>query len=353
MNDFGPYTEHPVAALFPLLRDVDRTDFARLLCSIRDDGQIEPIVLDGTVIVDGRNRYLACVEAEVEPRFVQVADLNSPMPAHQYAYEKNANRRHLTDDQRATALAGFMRIDEAEFKRQRAEGGKKGGRPSAVNLVPNSVQGSEKLKRAERTVDKVAKSAKVSTYKAQQALNLVQNGTAEDVQAVVSGKTKLKDAAAKLKPKQPEPVATPISAAEAATIREITAEADAYVPKERARCLAAWEKLPERVQRLCANAVSQKVKERFATEFPTERARLDASWAAAKAQRDEYFNLSQTLDKRMTRDDTRKILSCLHPDKHPAEQHAQYAEAFSIFKRFMEQCIEPDGRKLRGVEGWK
>src|SRR3974377_2039492 len=58
---------HPLSGIIPLLGGEDFTAF---VANIRDNGLLEPIVLhpDGSIL-DGRNRYRACIEAGVEPRF--------------------------------------------------------------------------------------------------------------------------------------------------------------------------------------------------------------------------------------------------------------------------------------------
>jgi len=203
---FGPYTAHPVAALFPLLRDVDDSAFAELVCSIRDVcGLLDPIVLDGNVILDGRSRYLACAAAGVKPRFVQFADLDLGMSAHEYAFEHNYTRRHLTDDQRTAITAEFLRFDDEEVKRQQAEAGKQGaahgkegGRGKKKPPPQDSGEGVPSHKRATHTLEKVATSAKVSKHKAQQAINVTQRGSDDLKHAVRSGKVSLAQAQAML-----------------------------------------------------------------------------------------------------------------------------------------------------------
>lgn len=204
---FGPYTAHPVANLFPLMRDSDPDGFAALIDDIRKDGLIDPIVLDGNTLLDGRNRYLACIEAKVQPHLIQFKDLGLSIAPHHYAFQRNQSRRSLTPEQRATIAAAFFRFNEEEVRRQQAlagkEGGKQGGRGHKKTPVPELIQGFSKSKRKPRTVDKVAEAAGVSTHKAQQAINVVQRGSAEQVQAVITGKAKLKDVARK-----PAPVVT-------------------------------------------------------------------------------------------------------------------------------------------------
>src|SRR4051812_46200715 len=102
---------HPACLLFPLLKDRDLERWERFVESIRERGLIDPIVVYNDGILDGRNRYLACLEAGVEPRYVQFAELKLTVEPHQYAFERNFQRRDLTSDQRAAIAAQFLELD--------------------------------------------------------------------------------------------------------------------------------------------------------------------------------------------------------------------------------------------------
>jgi ParB-like chromosome segregation protein Spo0J len=63
----GAYTPHPaLAAAVPWMTD---DEFTGLVWSIKRTGLLDPIVVDGDTIIDGRCRLVACGLAGVEPRF--------------------------------------------------------------------------------------------------------------------------------------------------------------------------------------------------------------------------------------------------------------------------------------------
>lgn len=100
---------HPVADLFPLLQG---EAFQALVADLRNHGLREPILEDAEGrILDGRNRYLACLQAGVEPRFVQWQGEGSPAAL---ALSSNLHRRHLDASQRALVAARLARLFEAE-----------------------------------------------------------------------------------------------------------------------------------------------------------------------------------------------------------------------------------------------
>ena len=109
MNAPKEYEFHEVANIFPLLTGEDYT-------ALRDDiaanGLHEPIWLhpDGRII-DGRNRYIACLDAGIEPRFRTWRGDGSLVS---FVVSLNLHRRHLTASQRAALAVDVLPMLEAE-----------------------------------------------------------------------------------------------------------------------------------------------------------------------------------------------------------------------------------------------
>lgn len=93
---------HPAAEIFPMLTE-DR--FAELVTDIKENGLLEALTTDQDgALIDGRNRYLACAEAGIEPRYVTYK--GDPW---RLVVSLNLYRRHLTDTQRAM-VAGKLAV---------------------------------------------------------------------------------------------------------------------------------------------------------------------------------------------------------------------------------------------------
>ncbi len=110
---------HPVTELFPLMAG---KDYEKLVADIREHGLREPIWLhpDGRII-DGRNRWRACKDAEVEPQ-TKAWDGEGSLTA--FVVSLNLHRRHLTSSQRAAAAAEALPMLKAEARERQREGGR-------------------------------------------------------------------------------------------------------------------------------------------------------------------------------------------------------------------------------------
>ena len=109
---------HPAAEIFPLM---EGEQYDRLVQDIRENDLQESIWLHEGQIIDGRNRYRACLDAGVEPRF---RTWNGEGSLIQFVVSMNLRRRHLTSSQRAAAAAEALEQLRVEAKERQREGGK-------------------------------------------------------------------------------------------------------------------------------------------------------------------------------------------------------------------------------------
>lgn len=98
---------HPVADIFPMM---SAREFADLTEDIRTHGLLEPVWLHGDGrIIDGRNRYRACLAAGVEPQFRTHTGSDDELVG--FVVSLNLHRRHLNESQRAMVAARIANMD--------------------------------------------------------------------------------------------------------------------------------------------------------------------------------------------------------------------------------------------------
>ena len=106
---------HEIAGIFPMLT---KDELQSLSEDIKQHGQLEPIYLFEGKILDGRNRFLACQQAKVEPRTKEFR--GSSLDALVYVWSANIERRHLSVGQKAGAIVE-REVLVARFKGDAAE----------------------------------------------------------------------------------------------------------------------------------------------------------------------------------------------------------------------------------------
>ncbi|OFS73873.1 hypothetical protein HMPREF3167_06200 [Trueperella sp. HMSC08B05] len=116
---------HPYADKYPML---PADELAELTQSIRANGLRQPIVLDTEGrILDGRNRYVACEKAGIQPQFTTYEGEDLA----EYVIDCNTSRRHMSTGARAMATALILVEDRGR------EAGRWNGR-AAISDVGNS-----------------------------------------------------------------------------------------------------------------------------------------------------------------------------------------------------------------------
>lgn len=113
----SPMKFHEVANIFPMMGE---EEYRRLVVSIRENGLREPIWTYQGEIIDGRNRYKACLELGIEPFYREWGGQGSLVA---FVVDLNLERRHLNSSQRAMAAI------EIEKQLAKEAGKRVGGRP--------------------------------------------------------------------------------------------------------------------------------------------------------------------------------------------------------------------------------
>lgn len=161
---------HEAANIFPLL---EGDEFNELVDDIRKHGLREPIKLLDGKIIDGRNRYRACLVAQVVPR-KDIAILQADETPVDYVVSMNINRRHLTPSQRAMCAARAREFYDKEAKERQK-------RKPADSVVENFPQ--QKTAR-----DAAGKSFGVSGKSVDHATKVLANAEPEIIKAVDEGR---------------------------------------------------------------------------------------------------------------------------------------------------------------------
>lgn len=179
---------HKLASLFPLMEE---DELQTLAADMRAHGLAHPIVLHEGKILDGRNRYRACVQTGINARCVEYAG-DDPLG---FVISSNLHRRHLSESQRAMVAAKLANMTHGGDRR----------RDQDANLHVDRANAAKLLNVSARSVADAAKVRK--------------NGTDELIEACEKGVVPV-SVAAKLtalpKSEQQKVVAVPKRAAHAA-----------------------------------------------------------------------------------------------------------------------------------------
>lgn len=165
---------HPLCALFPRL---DGAEFEALRDDIKANGLRQPIVVHDGMILDGGNRYRACLDAGVTPEFVKFDGSNIVS----FVLSANLHRRHMTPGQQAAIVASAQDWSKAQ----------KVGNPQLRNVA-----------QLETAADRAAQSG--ASHRTQQMADKVAKADPELAKKVAHGEISLPKAVEQISPKKPE-----------------------------------------------------------------------------------------------------------------------------------------------------
>jgi hypothetical protein len=163
---------HPLADIFPLM---EGAEFDALVADIKANGLRQRIVIFEGKILDGRNRYRACLAAGKRPLF-RPANL----AAHElYAFKDpakdpvafvisaNIHRRHLTPEQKREIIAKLIKAQPEKSNRQIAKVAKADDK--TVGAVRVELESTAEIPQLEKRVGKDGKARKQPAKKAKPA----------------------------------------------------------------------------------------------------------------------------------------------------------------------------------------
>jgi signal transduction histidine kinase len=163
---------HAATALFPLLAP---DQLCALAADIAAYGLRSPIVRHHGAILDGRNRWIACKLAKVEPTYTEYANSGSQTA---YVVSMNLKRRDLTAGQRAVVAVELEKVLAEEAKMRMRRGGEIAGRGrQGRERIPYPVgKAADQAGSLLRVSGRYVSAAKKLVAKAPEAADLVREG---------------------------------------------------------------------------------------------------------------------------------------------------------------------------------
>jgi hypothetical protein len=144
---------HPLAELLP---PMEGEEFDALVADIRANGLHDPIVMYEGKILDGRNRYQACLAAGMQPITIDGHEFITD-PAV-FVISRNIHRRHLTAKQRRDVIAKLLKAQPEKSNRQIAEQTKADDK--TVAAVRRDLEATAEIPQLEKTVGADGKARK-------------------------------------------------------------------------------------------------------------------------------------------------------------------------------------------------
>ena len=191
------YNYHPIANVFPMMNSKDIQDLA---ADIKENGLKNPIVIYEGKILDGRNRYEACVSSSIDPK---TTTYTGDSPAA-FVVSLNLKRRQLDATQRSCVGVEILPHLEKEAKARKLQSLKqykdregnnsltvdtKGkATEQAANIVqvnPRYIQDAKKIKEESPETFEKMKSGQIDMKKGKHVLYKEKESQRKDTSAVI------------------------------------------------------------------------------------------------------------------------------------------------------------------------
>jgi hypothetical protein len=137
---------HPHADIFPLM---EGAELEALVADIKANGCLEPIHLHEGKIIDGRNRYRACLAAGVKlPCVLKL--VSGDFDPIAFVISKNIHRRHLTTEQKRDVITKLLKAQPEKSNRQIAKTAKVDDK--TVGTIRREMESTAEIPQLEKTV---------------------------------------------------------------------------------------------------------------------------------------------------------------------------------------------------------
>lgn len=133
---------HEVAEIFPLMEDCE---FKALCRDIAQNGLREPIWMTDGKIIDGRNRYNACLETKTDLEFREWDGVGELVD---FVVSQNLRRRHLTDAQRALVAGRLANLSNGQKASKVPNAVPQAAAAEMLNVSPKSVERAVKVQKS-------------------------------------------------------------------------------------------------------------------------------------------------------------------------------------------------------------
>ncbi len=217
---------HSLSNFFPMMSE---EELRQLADDIAQHGQLEPITTFEGKILDGRNRYLACLRAGVTPAVVAYEGSDSAA----FVVSQNLQRRNLTPSQRAVAAVKLLSHLKKEAKRRMlagkgADGSGGRGKKRDENPAEKIPQGSEDqagdpATTSGRTRDLAAAFLGVNPRYIDHAIT-IQEKSPKDIKAIRDGKKTISKVMSEIRASESDGEPEPLPKSAAREVDKLKAE---------------------------------------------------------------------------------------------------------------------------------